>query len=182
MSMLAGGLLVALAGCDAAEGSAGLADRMLIGEIDDDTFVAVITDADSVLAYVCDGTPASVSTATWFVGTHDGASFSLSHKSGARFDGSLVGDEVRGEFTLGAAALEYVVASAEGEAGLFLADEGDLRGGWIVQADGDQRGAVLHRTTGDIVSAQPIKPSQASVVMQTQASPLLRLQAPSLPQ
>jgi len=181
MSMLAGGLLVALAGCDAAEESAGLADRMLIGEVDDDTFVAVITDAESVLAYVCDGTPTSASRAMWFVGTHDGASFSLSHKSGARLDGSLVGDQVRGELRLEAGALEYGVASAEGDAGLFLADEGDLRGGWIVQVDGDQRGAVLHRTTGDIVAAQPIMPSQASVVMQEQASPLLRLQTPSLP-
>ena len=74
------------------------------------------------------------------------------------------------------------MADADGEAGLFLADEGELRGGWIVRADGAQRGAVLHRTTGDIVSAQPIKTTQTQVVLQSDPSPLRRLASPALPQ
>ena len=127
MSMLVSGLLVLATGCDADGEAAGLADRVLIGEIDDDTFVAVITDADTVLAYVCDGTPATVSVATWFVGTHDGAGFSLTHTSGARLVGAIEGELVRGQYSFGDAALEYAVADADGEAGLFLADEGELR-------------------------------------------------------
>ena len=176
--MLGGLVLVLASGCDAGDGSPALADRVLIGAIDDDTFVAVITDADTVLAYVCDGTPAAVSVAAWFGGTHDGAGFSLSHESGARLEGALDGEVLRGRYILGAAALEYVVADPEGDAGLFLADEGPLRGGWIVQADGAQRGAVLHRTTGDIVSAQPITTSQTQVVLRTDPSPLIRLAIP----
>jgi len=182
MSMLVSGLLVLATGCDADGDAAGLADRVLIGEIDDDTFVAVITDADTVLAYVCDGTPATVSVATWFVGPHDGAGFSLTHTSGARLVGAIEGELVRGQYSFGDAALEYAVADADGEAGLFLADEGELRGGWIVRADGAQRGAVLHRTTGDIVSAQPIKTTQTQVVLQSDPSPLRRLASPALPQ
>jgi hypothetical protein len=182
MSLLGGTLLVVLVGCDGAGQSPVLEDRVLVGEIDDDTFVAVVTDAERVVAYVCDGTPATVRVATWFAGTHDGRGFSLTDANGARLDGAIEGEAVRGSFTLAGAALEYAVVDAEGEAGLFMADEGELRGGWIVHADGGQRGAVLNRTTGDIVSAQPIKTSQASVVLQVEASPLLRLGAPALPQ
>ena len=120
MSMLVSGLLVLATGCDADGEAAGLADRVLIGEIDDDTFVAVITDADTVLAYVCDGTPATVGVATWFVGTHDGAGFSLTHTSGARLVGAIEGELVRGQYSFGDAALEYAVADADGEAGLHL--------------------------------------------------------------
>ena len=150
MSMLGGALLVALTGCDGGS-SADVADRVWIGEIDDDTFVAVVTDDERVLAYVCDGTPEAVGVATWFVGTHDGAGFSLSDPSGRRFTCTIADEAVSGHLSLGDEALQYMAGPAAGDAGLFLADEGDLRGGWIVQEDGGQRGAVLHRTTGDIV-------------------------------
>ena len=178
--MLGGVLLVVAAGCDGGS-SSDLADRVWIGEIDDDTFVAVVTDDERVLAYVCDGTPEAVSVATWFVGTHDGAGFSLSNASGRTFSGAIEEDAITGQLILGDEALAYMAAPAAGDAGVFLADEGELRGGWIVHADGSQRGAVLHRTTGDIVSAQLIKTTQTSVVLQTRASPLQQLSQPVLP-
>ena len=182
MGRLGGWVIAAMCACDGDGQSPVLEDRVLIGAADDATFVAVITDDERVLAYVCDGTGAAATVGAWFVGTHDGAGFSLTHASGARLDGRLDGDGVRGAFTLGPQALEYAVADAEGDAGLFLADDGeDLRGGWIVRDDGSQRGAVLHRTTGDIVAAQAIAPEQTTVVLQTQARPLVHLLTPQLP-
>ena len=182
MTMMAWVMLANVGACDGDSQSPVLADRILIGEVDDDIFVAVVTDAEQVLAYVCDGTPAAASIGLWFVGSHDGVGFSLTHESGARLDGQLADDSLAGNFTLGAQALEYAAAPAEGDAGLFLAqDEDELRGGWIVRADGSQRGAVLHRNTGDIVAAQPIMPSQSSVMLQALTLPLVRLIAPAFP-
>lgn len=179
--MLGGALLVVVAGCDGGP-STEPTDRVWIGEVDDDTFVAVVSDDERVLAYVCDGTPEAVSVATWFVGTHDGDSFALDHASGRRFTGTIGDDAISGHLLLGDEELAYMAAPAAGAAGLFLADEADLRGGWIVHEDGAQRGAVLHRTTGDIVSAQPIRTTQTSVVLQAKASPLQQLSQPALPQ
>jgi hypothetical protein len=131
-----------------------------------DAFVGVVVDQteDRVLAYLCDGK----STGTWFSGApgEDGT-LALTATDGARLTGRIAGGALSGTVTLAGdpSPHPFNAKSVSAPAGLYRA-RGEVRGqpavgGWIVLADGSQRGGV--RTSSGFTSnetdlAKPSKP------------------------
>lgn len=131
-----------------------------------DALVGLVVDQDDdkVLAYVCDGK----SVGTWFTGgpNEDGA-LSLTAADGARLAGRIADGELSGTVTLPGdpAPHPFKARSVSAPAGLYRT-KGEVRGqpavgGWIVLADGSQRGGI--RTSSGFTStdsdlAKPNKP------------------------
>ncbi|MDN5932501.1 MAG: hypothetical protein L0I24_15785 [Pseudonocardia sp.] len=104
--------------------------------------VAVVTDGDRVVAYVCDG-PAGLGER--FFGTLDGDRAVLRSDGGAELDLTVARGGASGSFTAaGGTPTAFTTTAVSGDAGLFLADgivDGEVLGaGWIVLADGTQTG------------------------------------------
>ena len=131
-----------------------------------DAFVGVVVDQteDRVLAYVCDGK----STGTWFSGapSEDGT-LALTATDGARLSGRIADGALSGTVTLAGdpSPRPFHSKSVSAPAGLYRA-RGEGRGqpavgGWIVLADGSQRGGVRTSsgfTSTDTDLAKPGKP------------------------
>lgn len=122
-----------------------------------DTYIAVVDAGDELTVYICD----SALIALWFTASQVGSDFAGEHPSGATvsmratatgFDGSVVIDGSTHAF----AATTAVFPSGlwEGFDGISAGEPIDVdkvgRFGWIVLADGTQRGAkvTLETTTG----------------------------------
>lgn len=131
-----------------------------------DAFVgAVVNDHDGrVLAYVCDGT----TVATWFTGEADEeGNVSLSSRDGASLTGRIAGGRLSGTVALpgAAAAHRFSAPAVTDPAGLYRL-KGEVGGqaavgGWVVLADGRQKGAVRTSsgfTSSDTDLARPAKP------------------------
>lgn len=126
--------------------------------------VVVDQDDDKVLAYVCDGK----SLGTWFTGApEDDGSLALTAADGARLSGRIAGGQLAGTVTLpgDAAPHPFTASSVSAPAGLYRT-KGEVRGqpavgGWIVLADGSQRGGIRTSTgftSSDTDLAKPTKP------------------------
>jgi len=120
-------------------------------------FVAVVVADGRVRAYVCDGDGHTIHLYAWFTGRGAG-SFDLTGGSVAdshrdRLTGAVRGGAVVGRLTDAAGkSFSYGAEPATGRAGLFRADGklGGKRvtgGGWIVLADGHERGGILRPRT-----------------------------------
>jgi hypothetical protein len=116
-----------------------------------DAFVGVVVDGKRVLAYVCDGVPGSPTGTTptiqaWFNGPSDGASVDVSQPAG-RLQLQLTDSAMTGTLTLtGGRTLAVTGQTTTGDAGLYRAEAAATGGpavaGWILAADGVQRGGV----------------------------------------
>lgn len=114
-------------------------------------FVAVVVDGSRALAYVCDGVPADpVGTPPtlqeWFNGPSDGGSVDV-QQPGGRLQLQLTGADMTGSLTLADGRKVPVSGrTVDGDAGLHRAEaagaEGRAVAGWILAADGQQRGGV----------------------------------------
>lgn len=174
------GLMAAalLSGCDS---GTSYQDLSLVGEVSSvDAFVAIVADDDKVVVYVCDGKEDAVSTSAWFAGPHEDGAFDLTNPGGFRVTGDL--NEESGVFTPPEGAdVAFDVSAQGGDTGLYVFEEvvedGDLRGGWIVTQNG-QRGAVINRTTGDLVAGPQVTPSAPSVEVFGQSFEVYRLVVP----
>lgn len=154
--------ITAPTGCDTAD--APEAATVHVGRAEGDILVAVVVEDGAVVAYACDGKAAGVAVNAWFSGAVDGDAFSLTHATKPiTLTGSFTGDTLAATLDLDGAAMMFTAAPATGDAGLYEADDGDLRGGWIFTDDGDQRGAVLRRTTGDVAAALLTDPTQSTL-------------------
>jgi hypothetical protein len=107
-----------------------------------DALVAVVSDGDEVVAYVCDG-PAALGER--FFGILDGGRAVLRSDGGAELDLTVVDGTATGTFTAaGGIPVAFTTAPTTGDAGLYFADgieDGRVYGaGWIVLADGTQTG------------------------------------------
>lgn len=151
-----------LLGCEAeAEPEAA---TVHVGRAEGDILVAVVVEDGAVVAYACDGTAAGVAVNAWFSGAVTDGGFSLTHASKPiTLTGSFTGDTLDASLDVDGAAMAFTAAPATGDAGLYEADDGDLRGGWIFTGDGDQRGAVLSRSTGDVAAALLTDPAQSTL-------------------
>ena len=114
-----------------------------------------------------DGTPAGTSLSSWIVGANDGTSFEGANPAGSMLIGEIADDRAEGSFTSASAeALQFTAQSVESPSGLYFGERGhdteEIWGGWIVIGS-EQRGAVVDRTTGDIVGSPSIDPSAPSV-------------------
>lgn len=175
-------LLAAGSGCDE-EGEAQV--RAMVGQVDEDLFVAVVSDEHELVLYACDGTADAVAVAEWFQGPHEGGRFDVDGTTpGTHAEGEL--DATTGEGSLRIAGVEraFTLEAAEGDAGLYFdvahdADDTKHWGGWIVQRDGSLRGSVINRKTGGIVAAGDATPS-AEVTVGTLVFEVARLDAPQL--
>lgn len=150
-----------LTGC---EDDQAPATTVRVGQIDGGLLIAVVVEDGAVVAYACDGTEAGVTVSAWFSGAATDDGFSLTHASKPfTLTGTFDGDALAGTLDLDGAAMAFTADLATGDAGLYEADDGDLRGGWIFTDAGDQRGAVLSRSTGDVAAALLTQPSQATL-------------------
>ena len=113
--------------------------------------VAVVVDGTGVLAYICDGVPAIPvgtipSVQAWFNGRSDGKTVNVKQPAG-QLQLRLTDAEMTGTVTL-TDGREVPVAGrvVAGDAGLYRAEaEGSgsrAVAGWILAADGQQRGGV----------------------------------------
>jgi hypothetical protein len=114
-------------------------------------FVAVVVDGSRALAYVCDGLPADPvgtlpTVQTWFNGPSDGGTFNVK-QAGGQLQLRLTDTEMTGTVTLSDGREVPVRGRAvAGQAGLYRAEatgsDSKAVAGWILAADGQQRGGV----------------------------------------
>ncbi|HET7722631.1 MAG TPA: hypothetical protein VFK43_21880 [Acidimicrobiales bacterium] len=150
--------LVGLAACggggsdETADPAPAAAVRTYVGSAQGTAaFVAVVFDGSRVLAYVCDGVPGEpAGTAptiqAWFNTSSDGASVNATQPAG-QLQLRLTETEMSGTLTLtGGRALPVTGRTAAGDAGLYRAEatgaSAKAVAGWILTADGQQRGGV----------------------------------------
>jgi hypothetical protein len=143
----------------------------LVGRVDGiDAFVGITKDDDRVFAYTCDGTPAGVTLAVWFVAEPDGESFQGSNPSGATLEGEVSGGTAVGTLvTQDGTRHDFAATTATGSSGSYFGvlepdTPGEIWGGWIVDGS-EQRGAVVDRDTGDIVGSPAIDPAAGNVLV-----------------
>jgi len=115
------------------------------------TLVAVVVDGTRALAYVCDGMPGDPvgtppSVQTWFNGTSDGKTVTVT-EPGGQLQLRLTDSDMTGTVTLtDGRTLPVTGKAAFGDAGLYRAEAagngGKAVAGWILAADGQQRGGV----------------------------------------
>ena len=99
--------------------------------------VGIATNGSRIRAYVCD----SKDVATWFDGTIEDGSAKLEAAGGERLDVELAGASASGSVTLrDGRASAFEAARASGRAGLYRGMHERSVAGWIVLADGTQRG------------------------------------------
>jgi hypothetical protein len=147
---------VALAGCssdDSKEAPPAVAQaRTYVGTATGTAaFVAVVDDGSRVLAYVCDGMPAEPvgtipTVQTWFNAPSGGGAVDVT-QAGARLQLRLTDTAMTGTVTLAdGRQLAVSGTTASGDAGLYRAEAegnaGKAVAGWILTANGDQRGGV----------------------------------------
>ena len=130
-----------------------------------DAFVGLVVDRDDrrVMAYVCDGNAVG----TWFTGQADEqGAVNLASNDGARLTGRIAGDRLSGAVSLpGRPSTDFAAGPVRAPAGLYR-QRGEIGGqpavgGWVVLADGRQRGGVRTSagfTSTDTDLARPNKP------------------------
>ncbi|QCX75611.1 hypothetical protein C9F11_09615 [Streptomyces sp. YIM 121038] len=121
------------------------ADGKYTGRTDDDTAsVAITLRGGRATAYFCDGR----TTESWLKGdVEDDGSLRLTGEGGAKLDGRVKGDTVRGTVDVRGGPRPFTAPRTEKKpAGLYRARaevRGErLDGGWIVQPDGSQVGLL----------------------------------------
>ena len=139
-------------------------------------FVAVVVDGSGALAYVCDGMPADpVGTPStvqaWFNGTSDGRTVDLRQPAG-RLRVQLAGTDMSGTLTLADGSDLIVTGRAvTGDAGLYRAEAeagNKTVAGWILGADGQQRGGVASDGSGGtkLLGAPRLNLTQPTISLQ----------------
>jgi hypothetical protein len=151
-------LSLVLAGCgsdrpDASSGaSPGAGTRTYVGTAQGTAaFVAVVVDGTRAFAYVCDGVPADPvgtvpSVQAWFNGPSDGKTVNVKQPAG-QLQLRLTDAGMTGTVTLtDGREVPLAGRAVAGDAGLYRAEAegsgGKAVAGWILAADGQQRGGV----------------------------------------
>lgn len=168
-TLLALTLALLLAGCGAGSANAPQQEQepasnepsTYAGKVEGtEAFIAIVVDKENhALAYLCDGREGqSATVAEWFTGAvaEDG-SLDLRSEGGAHLVANVSGSEegVEGSVTLPEGEEHSFVASpVEAPAGLYRAEETvegvEYVGGWIELEGGEERGAVMNRSSGFI--------------------------------
>ena len=128
--------------------------RSYVGTVEGtEAFVSVVFDGARALAYVCDGVPGDpTGTAptiqAWFNGSSDGATVDVQEAAG-RLQLQLTDSNMAGTLTLAGGRSVSVSGrsvATDSDAGLYRAEAsgagGTAVGGWVLAADGQQRGGV----------------------------------------
>ncbi len=139
-------LCLAAAGLSCSQGTT-IAGSFVGAAEGSESFVAVITNGEQVMAYVCDG----ATTAEWFTGTTARDSIDLTSAgsiglvaqrgTGDTLDGTISAAGTESSFSATRVDLEGMVGGLC--RGVLQVDGVTYTGGWIVLPDGQQRGAVF---------------------------------------
>ncbi|TGA92633.1 hypothetical protein [Streptomyces sp. MZ04] len=114
------------------------------GRTDDDTSaVSISIRDDKAIAYFCDGRD----TESWLKGDVEGdGSMRLTGKHGAKLNGTLADDKVRGTVDIDKKTWDFTADRAKKPSGLYRATTqvrgAEIDGGWIVLPDGQQVGIL----------------------------------------
>ncbi|WP_069886377.1 hypothetical protein [Streptomyces luteocolor] len=120
------------------------ADAEYAGRTDDGASAVSISVRDGrAIAYYCDGR----ATESWLKGdVEDDGSMRLTGKHGAKLDGRIVGEKVRGTVDIDDGTSKFTARKAEKPSGLYRATTevrgARIDGGWIVLQDGSQVGVL----------------------------------------
>jgi hypothetical protein len=162
-------LAASLISCGSGSGTPTTSGGRFVGTVDGtDAFIAIVASADHAVAYVCDGTEARVSVATWFDGPASAGALDLT-ADGLHLT-AKIGASASGSVTLPDGAHAFTATVASGSAGLYRDDttDGDLIGGWILLADGRSRGAVRLRTETTLTTvSSPIVSTNGTISSST---------------
>ncbi len=127
-----------------------------------DAFIALTTNGATSLSYICDSKQVS----TWFNGPVTGNAIDITAANGNHLKATLAATGATGTVTMGGKDFPFTAPSSGGNGGLFRAEQsvngGNVVGGWIVSADGQQRGAVGQAKEGK----EEITPAPQLVVAQ----------------
>jgi hypothetical protein len=157
-SALIGVALVSLVACgdsgsdDTAGPAPAATTRTYVGSAQGTAaFVAVVVDGSRALAYVCDGVPGEPAGTTptvqaWFNGQSDGTAVNVTQAAG-QLQLRLTDTDMSGTLTLADGRVMQVTGrTVAGDAGLYRAEAtgtgAKAVAGWILAADGQQRGGV----------------------------------------
>ncbi|MFG2653017.1 hypothetical protein [Streptomyces sp. NPDC048436] len=131
---------------------------------DDAAAVSVSIRDGKAIAYYCDGHDAE----SWLKGNvEDDGSMRLTGKHGAKLNGTLAGNAVRGKVEIDKQARDFTAARAKKPSGLYRATTevrgAKIDGGWIVLPDGRQVG-ILKRD-GKPQKAPRLDPDTGAVMV-----------------
>ncbi|MEU7577379.1 hypothetical protein AB0B50_07230 [Streptomyces sp. NPDC041068] len=152
-------------------------DASYAGRTDDDASAISISVRDGkAIAYYCDGRD----TESWLKGkVEDDGSMRLTGKHGAKLNGRIADEKVRGTVDIDKETSKFTAEKAEKPSGLYRATTevrgAKLDGGWIVLPDGSQVGILNRdgepgkapridpgtgtvRVDGDDITARPVTP------------------------
>ncbi|MGP3771300.1 hypothetical protein ACTWJ8_10720 [Streptomyces sp. SDT5-1] len=136
------------------------------GRTDDDTSaVSISVRGDKAIAYFCDGR----SKESWLKGkVEDDGTMRLTGRHGAKLDGRLSGDRVRGTATVDERPYGFTAKKAVKPSGLYRATAevrgAKIDGGWIVLPGGRQVGIV--RRDDEPSAAPRIDPETGRVTVE----------------
>jgi hypothetical protein len=156
---------VGCGGDEAEEAPAGAApEGSFVGPVSGtDAYIAVVSDGERVTGYLCDGKELS----TWFDSEVEGTGADLLSRDGDDLgDATFSGGGVTGEVEVDGQSQSFNATPATGDAGLYRAanveeadgelSEGEAEVGWIVLADGSQRGSTnFIDPSGDLIVSRP---------------------------
>jgi len=114
-----------------------------------DALVYVLAEGTTINGYICDGNEGKGDLSEWFaVASSNGTEFATTSKNGVKVAGTMGADQVAGTVKLADGSDHaFTIPAVTSPAGLYRgrtkdAAGHDLLGGWIVLADGTQRGYI----------------------------------------
>ena len=153
--------------------------RSYVGTVTGTTaLISVVVDGKRAMGYACDGVPGNDAAGTtptiqtWFNGDSDGTTVDLT-TSPARLQVQLSDTAMTGTITLADGRNAPVTGSlATGDAGLFRAESDGTIGGWILAANGEQRGGLGGKgfEPGGGLGTTSLMPNQTSITYQRLSS------------
>jgi hypothetical protein len=120
----------------------------------------IAVEGDKAVAYACDG----ASIESWMRGSAVNGAVSLASKDGTgRLEGRLDGTAVVGTLWIGQKKWDFRAETAQSPAGLYVYEQGGVRGSWIVDSSGKATG-VLRQVDGSTVPAPSLANDGSTVI------------------
>jgi hypothetical protein len=120
----------------------------------------IAVEGDKAVAYACDG----ASIESWMRGSAVNGAVSLASKDGTgRLEGRLDGTAVVGTLWIGQKKWDFRAETAQSPAGLYVYEQGGVRGSWIVDSSGKATG-VLRQVDGSTVPAPTLANDGSTVI------------------
>lgn len=166
------GLMMLAVGCGGEESAERPATvGRFVGRLADaTTYFALVTEGDQATAYLCNGVTDDTRVgaeanfvAVWLEGAFDGERVELNDGT-TTLALAVAGDTVEGTARVGGQTLAANGVRATGDAGLYRgigtdAEGGTHEGGWVVLADGSQRGGFGYVAPGGTLTKTHIAPT-----------------------